>query len=116
MSEDRELIELAAKAIGAKPWAPSFKGDFVKFTADGFSGWFSPLEFKDHALILAMKLDIDIEFRPETETVAAKWVDRRGNPGRLQDVLAICYRGGDKLKSTCRAITRAAAEIGRAMP
>jgi hypothetical protein len=114
MSEDREIVELAAKAVGAQAWEPSFKGDHRKFTAEGFSGWFSPLEFKDHALTLAVLLNIDIEFGDDT--VAVKWVDRRGNPGKLKDVLAICYRGGNKIKATCRAITRAASEIGRAMP
>lgn len=112
---DRELIGLSAKAIGEKEYPPSWKGDHKRFTAEGFSGWFNPLEFKDQPLALAALLDIDISFDYETETVSALWADRRGNPGRLQDVLSICYQGRNKLECTARVVVSAAAEIGKAM-
>ncbi len=114
--EDCEMIELAAKAIGAKRHEPWFKGDVVKFTAEGYSGYFNPLYFKDQPLFLASQLDIDIQFDVETETVSALWVDKRGNPGKLKDILTICYRGRVKVECTARVIVRAAAEIGRAAP
>lgn len=113
---DRELVELAAKAIGAKRHDPFFKGDVAKFTAEGYSGYFNPLHFKDQPLVLASQLDIDIQFDAETETVSAMWVDKRGNPGKFKDILTICYRGRVKVECTARVIVRAAAEIGKATP
>ncbi|MCO7055120.1 hypothetical protein ACUZXZ_16270 [Pseudomonas juntendi] len=113
--EDRELIELAAKAINAKRHEPSFKGDVAKFTAEGYSGYFNPLHFKDQPLTLASQLDIDVQFDAETETVSALWVDGRGNPGKLKDILTICYRDRVKVECAARVIVRAAAEIGKAM-
>jgi hypothetical protein len=117
---DRELLELAAKAAGKEVLCVFFNGTdtLVHVRATGVMGkicW-SPLTDDGDARRLAEKMNISIEIDDKTETVGALWVDSRGNPGRLKDILCICYRDGDKAVSTRRAIVRAAAEIGRSMP
>lgn len=108
---DREMVELAAKAIRAKAWEPSFKGDHRKFTAEGFSGWFSPLEFKDHALSLAVQLRITIE-----PTDYDGKVNAYIGSGKVKLFYTSVSCPGDRMRSTMRVITSVAAQLGAVTP
>lgn len=98
MSGDRELLELAARAAGiALKWKDDGRG-FI--TSKGFPFAWNPLTYDGDALRLAAKLGMDVCMRPSVAHVYADMPN--------QDVVTdACYR---------RAITRAAAEIGKAMP
>jgi hypothetical protein len=96
---DRELLELAAKACGLEE---------AKMRIE-FSQW-NPIEDDGDALRLAVKLRLDIGFE-KLHTVSVwvnpldKWITEYCDDGM----------GADISEKTRRAITRAAAEIGRSM-
>lgn len=95
---DREQLELASKACGLEE---------AKMRIE-FNQW-NPLEDDSDALRLAVKLKIPIQF-PDWTDVTRTWgskdcLDAFDEP-----------HGTDPLAATRRAITRAAAEIGKAMP
>ena len=114
---DKELLELAAKAAGielmpmqinnvTKQGDDRFIGYMTK--ADEWPrGWFDPLTNNGDALRLAVKLKIDIK---HYDDYVVGWFD-----GGYIGTGKIMYEG-DAYAATRRAITRAAAEIGRAMP
>jgi len=95
---DRELLELAAKAVG-KP-APMMQDD-----SKGLSwgnGWWNPLTDDGDALRLAVRCAQFFGWK----TFMRRWL------------IAMTTQGGslnDHCYATRRAIVRAAAEIGRAM-
>jgi hypothetical protein len=108
---DRELLELAAKAAG-----------YIEFTwgevagprarkPNGVAGPWNPLTDDGDALRLAVQLEI----RPDVgeRMVVAEWWVR---PDLLKQGVEVVLVDGDKYAATRRAIVRAAAEIGRAMP
>jgi hypothetical protein len=103
---DRELLELAAKAAGLtiKSW-PQENYAVVK-DGDTAYGW-SPLIYDSDALRLAVKLGIDVMHTnihaPQVHAMA--------------DCEVACSEGRneDPYAATRRAITRAAAEVGRNM-
>lgn len=113
---DRELLELAAKAAGAKQtqwlrnpaWYPgdyAFLADF----GDGLHPWM-PLISGDDALRLAMKLGIQII--PGENYVEAVKPSPRLRQARFCEM----YSAHDNpLAATRYAIVRAAAEIGSQM-
>ncbi len=96
---DRELLELAAKACGLEE---------AKMRIE-FNQW-NPIEDDGDALRLAVKLRLDIGFE-KLHTVSVwvnpldKWITEYCDDGM----------GADISEKTRRAITRAAAEIGRSM-
>lgn len=95
---DREQLELASKACGLEE---------AKMRIE-FNQW-NPLEDDGDALRLAVKLKIPIQF-PDWTDVTRTWgskdcLDAFDEP-----------HGTDPLAATRRAIVRAAAEIGKAMP
>jgi hypothetical protein len=107
---DRELLVAAAKAaeIG------SYKGDYAN-GLDTKTGFWNPLTDDGDALRLAVKVGISVLQFPAC--IGTKW-PQNGLPARLvgfdppyEDISS----GQDVLAATRRAITRAAAEIGRAM-
>lgn len=113
MNNDRELLEMAAKAAGLKPveamWHPRAGLVWVK-RVDGIrteNGW-NPLTDDGDALRLAVTLRITVELTARTVLAAAD-----GAPPSA-DVLDLL--GADPSAATRRAIVRAAAEIGKAMP
>lgn len=98
---DRELLELAAKAAGY---------NIAKSSAQDYAIW-NPLTDDGDALRLAVKLQIDMGFYAEngsTSLVLAKNWCCRNMIGR-DDV----EPKGDIYTATRRAIVRAAAEIGK---
>jgi len=99
--EDRELLELAAKAAGYQvdtgfADCPLIFGEDAGH--DGPREW-NPLEDDGDALRLAVKLKLIVE-------VGSCWLSKYG-PVFGEDALP------DPLSATRRAIVRAAAEIGR---
>ena len=116
MSTDRELLELAARAVGYDTnhrWnrerlemeppvlamvAHDSAGQLVS------TGW-NPLDNNGDALRLAVKLGICIVFMEDSDSVGAEH-SKHG---------VIIIEAMDEL-GTRRAIVRAAAEIGRTMP
>ena len=91
---DKELIELAAKAAGLQVKVASNSGRGLK--VHGNCNWWNPLTDDGDALRLAVKLNI-------------LW-DVKVHYTRFLD---LCVH--DKLAATRRAITRAAAQIGKEM-
>lgn len=109
--EDRELLELAAKAAGVKIDKSNHNGGGYGNNGFDIAGnavldWhngvkWNPLTDDGDALRLAVKLKLDIAI---DDYVQVSWWSE---PGSLQWVNEECCR---------RAIVRAAAEIGRKMP
>ena len=97
---DKQLLELAAKAVGLKLQYNYLGG------RDANQPW-NPLEDDGDALQLAVKLGIQIVHY----SVTSKGPDRV-NAGRNGSPIPY---GDDPCAATRRAITRAAAEIGKAM-
>ena len=96
---DRELLELAAKAIG--------RPELMAGAEYGLEGMeWNPLTDDGDALRLAVRLQIEIGFSPDERV----WCSLAGEPALKEALTA------DLLAATRRAIVRAAAEIGRAMP
>lgn len=95
---DRELLELAAKACGLEE---------AKMRIE-FNQW-NPIEDDGDALRLAVKLSLMLDEITQG-FMAGHWVATHTN-------IESCYEPSlpDPLAATRRAITRAAAEIGRSM-
>lgn len=111
--EDKNLIELAAKAAGLKNYryCPEEEGLHACIGYDDEDGctvvWMPHLDDGD-ALRLAVKLRIHIS--PRLDHVEARFFD-----GAAWNCFKERY-GDNENAATRRAIVRAAAEIGKAMP
>ena len=105
MTTDREVLEAAAKAAGVEALGVSFKmnGSFAGFPVAGKKVW-SPLTDDGDSLRLVVKLKLEIYIH-ETDT--------RCIGANLNS--AFEYHNSDPYAATRRAITRAAAEIGKGM-
>ena len=95
---DKTLLELAAKAAGIDIYFDE-DGDCYRVKESGNRKYWNPISFDGDALRLAVKLNLDIEFI---------------NGDTL--VLNVSEGGGEPCARTRRAIVRAAAKIGEAMP
>lgn len=121
MSTDRELLELAAKAVGfdtthrmnAKRLQLDPPVDALLVRRNGelvTTGW-NPLIDDGDALRLAVKLRLDISPQPDDKIeVSNQWENEDDFRWAWESY------GGDAFAATRRAIVRAAAEIGKAMP
>jgi hypothetical protein len=114
--EDRELLRLSAKAVGIH--LEYRHGSDVFYFDDPESGreeWNPPLKY-GQALKLAVSLGIAI-FPPKVprqdgDFAVACVPDNEDTEG---DWMQEMVGDGNPMDATCRAITRAAAEIGKAM-
>jgi hypothetical protein len=106
---DRELLELAAKAAGYLNWTPSTAGLHIETgNHRGSSGFYwDPLNDDADALRLAVKLGLFVNVWLEAKQVYVDFAVSK------KDVLEPF--GNDPYAATRRAIVRAAAEIGRGM-
>lgn len=113
MSTDRELLELAAKAVGIKIRWQSYGNYFVICDIDdeGIEAVWNPLEDDGDALRLAVKLNMGISI----PVMAAKYARVDVITFRNSGVNVIEACKDDPCAATRRAIVRAAAEIGRNM-
>ena len=116
MNNDRELLELAAKAAGIEisQWSNCQAGGFIAKGSPYLDSWggertkrdfWNPLTDDGDALRLAVKLGMDVKIYDITVYVTCDVWDFR------IDINA----GDDPYAATRRAIVRAAAEIGRTM-
>ncbi|MDG9784952.1 hypothetical protein [Metapseudomonas otitidis] len=104
--QDRELLELAAKAAGYQiEWVRN-SGCYYRCEEEVGREQWDPLADDGDALRLAVKLAIEISPCPEHDSVLC---EPKGNPNSIITTEALDEYG------TRRAIVRAAAEIGRAM-
>lgn len=110
MENDRELLELAAKAAGLDAWWSEPFG-FMLLRSDGNRKW-SPLENDGDALRLAVKLSIPFHVFYEGGSVVAYGKKTKHHPEGL-DIQELFT--SDPYEATRRAIVRSAAEVGRAM-
>ena len=98
---DLELLELAAKAAGIEVATAHRHGLFL-----ASAKWWNPLDDDGDALRLAVKLQMIVNIdRSESQA---------GN-GHIDDEYEL-HRNSDPYAATRRAIVRAAAAIGEAMP
>ena len=102
---DRELLELAAKAAGIKGWWLAESKTFQVNTAPlrNFVTW-NPLVDDGDALRLAVNLELPIRFAPNGTVESGN--AKSGYP--FWEIL-----DNDPYAATRRAIVRAAAEIGK---
>ena len=108
--EDRQLLDLAARAIGAiRVEEIDGEGILILHFQDRSPeyGW-NPLVHSDDALRLSVWLEIDVNYR----VVGGRRVE--AVPAGLP-VFAEPYSGDGQIAAK-RAIVRAAAEIGKAIP
>jgi hypothetical protein len=101
---DKELLELAAKAIGAELW---YKDSLCWIDGVSQDSPLNPLEFNEDAFFFQVKLGLDVTVYPASKEVAAVKHSSQGFPRcfeKLKD---------DPYAATRRAIVRAAAEIGK---
>lgn len=115
MSTDRELLELAAKALGCTLKASSLYPDTyaIRQHCDGASislKW-NPLTDDGDALRLAVKLGLTIEQFADDGSV----VVTHGVSVRASESYDATYASRDPYAATRRAIVRAAAEIGKTL-
>ena len=103
MVTDRELLELAAKAIGFDLHVNSV-GDYQLWKDGEYVGFWIPLEDDGDALRLAVKLGADIQ--PKGSGVEVWVFESRASSGVVE-------YGDDPYAATRRAIVRAAAEVGK---
>lgn len=100
---DRELEELAAKAAGYNIVEAESPDRLLLIGADNIGRRWNPLTDDGDALRLAVTLRLEVYIH-ETDT--------RAIDGNLIATVGESH-GNDKFAATRRAITRAAAEIGR---
>lgn len=105
--EDRELLELAAKAAGIEVIRTDQQGLWI---AGGCGDHWNPLKDDGEALRLAIKLDIHIK-RFAGATTCQEWTGL--DAVTEHDHWSANY--GEPIRSTRLAIVRAAAKIGEAM-
>jgi hypothetical protein len=104
---DKELLELAAKAIGLEPDAEfaEINGLPAYWITEPQTHWWNPLTDDGDALRLAVKLNLAVQTLPGRDKPASEaWHN---------DKYARELWNGDPYAATRRAIVRAAAEIAR---
>lgn len=112
---DKELLEYAAKAVGFQIKIISIHGAYGCFTDDAVQHAYpwNPLTDDGDALRLAVKLGVDILITPYGDTTTFGPFD---SPESWSSVRYVETHGDAPYAATRRAIVRAAAEIGKAMP
>ena len=120
MTPEKEMLELAAKAMGyTLKWGEEYMiGDgkvdctdmsyVVSNQPDEADWYWSPLEDDGDALRLAVKLGIGLDFLETANNVLQVWANHH-----IEDHIE--NAGTDPYAATRRVIVRAAAEIGRSM-
>ena len=111
---DRELLELAAKAVGIDYWVVRFAPrsapvEKLHITENGETVEWNPLVNDGQALRLAVKLGMQVYVG--THTVVAEICSDSEEP----PILGKVFVESDPYVATRRAIVRAAAEIGKAI-
>ena len=110
---DRELLELAAKAAGVRK-SEYTEGVYIDDSNDNGLNW-NPLTDDGDALRLAVKLHIGLDLY--NGHVESNWCDFvRSEERFIQEFCDEAFEGiAAKQAATRRAIVRAAAEIGKTL-
>lgn len=111
-TNDKELLELAAKAAGIEYAYGSEEGCAILDAGGNWTHFWNPLTDDGDALRLAVKTKI-------TLSVTFQGVDARVTKPDGHGYLALEYckdHGGDTMATTRRAVVRAAALLGKDMP
>jgi len=116
---DRELIELAAKAAGVviHHWSDGRLPYGCPVLNDGINEYirvFDPLADDGDALRLAVKLELNLRINKFPHVVYVEIYNGRA-PSVMEPLSDVRQPTPDPQVATRRAITRAAAEIGRGM-
>lgn len=106
---DRELLELAARALGAQFEEVDGEGYGSLHFPDGTVEYaWNPLQFYGDTFELAVRLELDV-------MPAGAWEE--GLPSAMvrdgAELLVLEAHNGNATAATARAVTRAAAEIGK---
>jgi hypothetical protein len=119
MKTDRELLELAARAVGIVPTGFGAHGVATGKNGPCLTGFWNPLASDGDALRLAVKMHFDIQFYwngcdDQYDEVCAY---THGAKKDASEQIGFYLSGGqiDELAATRRAIVRAAAAIGEQM-
>jgi len=111
---DKEMLELAAKAVEVE-----IEWEYDKYArVKGEKRYWNPLTDDGDALRLAVKLGIDVLITAKTETIIGS-TSTFGPFNREEGIDSPRFdedHKKDPYAATRRAITRAAAEIGKSMP
>ena len=118
MTPDREMLEMAAKAAGKTNWQSTTNAYFGGCDSEGVPYW-SPLTDYSDAMELSVLCGISIMHypvfsMPKNAVIATQWQYIDISSGQKNNECIEMY-GENAVLATCRAITRCAAEIGRAM-
>ena len=109
---DRELLELAAKAAGISVWTDI---DGNHYSANGIGAaeqqW-NPLTDDGDALRLAVKLSMNVVVKTLPHAIYVEAYNGQA-PAVMETLADVRRKDFDPYSATRRAITRAAAEIGR---
>jgi hypothetical protein len=122
MSNNRELLELAAKAAGMEHMRWSGPSGLSRMLdpsrpecTGSIGGFWNPLTDDGDALRLAVKLGVIVDVRHDQEQMehncVCYWLLGKGNMPYTREYLREV--DGDINAATRRAIVRAAAELGR---
>lgn len=106
MKTDRELMKFAAKAHGNLLYVEGMNSWIHADEAGNRGAWWNPLTDDGDALRLAVKMKLAVVIRDD---------DTRANQ-YLNDSKRREFHDADPYAATRRAIVRAAAAIGEAMP
>lgn len=112
MSNDRELLELAAKALGGVcKHHKTLMGEhpYIQHAGEKFEQWWNPLTDDSAALRLAVKLKLRFS------TVCNEGYESVASSTSFDINVCVEPHNGDPYAATRRAIVRAASEIGRSM-
>lgn len=120
--DDLELLDMAAKAASMQVVRLASDGYKELFhcaegrMSSGLKAW-SPLTDDGDALRLAVSLKLDVMFFRVFEEVCVQGDGAADNPLETGEYIEVNEKLGDDMAAvTRRAIVRAAAEIGKAMP
>jgi hypothetical protein len=106
MSTNRELLELAAKAVGIEIWFADDGGAW----GGGDKCLWNPLEDDGDALRLMVELQIKVDFDRHANSVHAEYWCGESRREAAEST------NTDRVAATRRSIVRAAAALGEAMP
>jgi hypothetical protein len=109
---DRELLELAAKALGGEIATGRWNGVSLHIYTGEKSYVWNPLIDDGDALRLAVSLCIQVDPLPLSTFVG--WTFVQGRQQRGKEIRE--HHDGDEMAATRRAIVRAAAYIGEQLP
>ena len=111
---DRELLELAAKAAGIECEIEGFSGGRCFGTNQHNEIVFDPLTDDGDALRLAVNLGMNVVVKILPHAIYVEAYNGQ-SPSVMETLADVRGKDFDPYASTRRAITRAAAEVGRNM-